>query len=575
MKNGLWRTCIGGFATAVFCVAACAQPFAADAKSIEEMEKELNALKASVSSLTKQVESVKSEKAAASVSSDTKEDVAALKNEVTTLKEEMRTAAQAEQTLKAEDITGNVYSEFAKKVKLGGQIRTRAEFANGFYQVPTSNATLQGGGGGASQTVGRISSYDDDYVMNQTRLWVDADVNEHLRIFIQLQDSRVFGAEGQTVGYAAAVPGNSTSGPENSILDIHQGYFDLKKLFDLPLTVRVGRQEIVWGDHRVIGNFVWSNVGRVFDGGRFLWDTDAVHAEVIAAAVDEDGFVGNGGVQDSDENMYAAQLAFKKLVPGALLELMYIQKNDQDNKVPSNVNGYGATAANAGGNIIVHDFGIRIDGKLPNLDAVDYTGEAHGQTGDFADKNQKAWAFAGRTGYTCKEVAWKPRIGFEYDFASGDDDPTDNDHETFDNLYPTNHWQGNYGFIDLLSWQNMHDFRGNIKVAPTSKMTVQVDYHYFLLAEAEDGWYLANGTMASLAGSAAQTANRKAGGFATNDDNLAQEIDLTVSYDLYKNVKILAGYSWFHPEDWITNAGGGNFDDFDTNWGYLQTTVTF
>ena len=72
MKNGLWKTCIGGFATAVFCVATCAQSFGADAKSIEDMEKELNALRSSVSSLTEQIESVKSEKAVASVSSDTK-----------------------------------------------------------------------------------------------------------------------------------------------------------------------------------------------------------------------------------------------------------------------------------------------------------------------------------------------------------------------------------------------------------------------------------------------------------------------------------------------------------------------
>ncbi|HLE88029.1 MAG TPA: alginate export family protein [Candidatus Brocadiaceae bacterium] len=562
MKNALWRTCIGGFATAVFCVATCAQSFGADAKSIEDMEKELNALKASVSSLTEQVESVKQEKKVASVSSDTKEDVEALKDEVTTLKEKMRTAAQAEQTLKAEDIAGNVYSEFAKKVKLGGQIRTRAEFANGFYQTPSSNATLEGATRTPNQAAANhaTESVDDAYVMNQTRLWADADVNEHLRVFIQLQDARVFGAEGQTVGYAAAAPGNSTSGPENSILDLHQGYFDLKKLFDLPLTVRVGRQEIVWGDHRVIGNFVWSNVGRVFDGGRFLWDTDAVHAEVIATTVDEDGYFGKGGSDNSDEHMYAAQLAFKKLVPGALLELMYIQKNDQDSTANSaTANGY---AVAGDGNVIIHDIGARVDGKLPNLDAVDYTLEAHGQFGDYGGQDQKAWAFAGRTGYTCKEVAWKPRFGIEYDFASGDDDQTDNDHETFDNLYPTNHWQGNYGFIDLLSWQNMHDFRGNIKVAPTSKMTVQVDYHYYLLDEEEDGWYLAAGGLATA---------RPVGGFTSNDDNLAQEVDLTISYQLYKNVGILAGYSWFGAEDWIED----NIGDIETSWGYLQTTVTF
>lgn len=572
MKNALWKTCMGGFATAVFCVMACAQSFGADAKSIEEMEKELNALKASVSSLTKQVESVKSEKAVASVSSDTKEDVEALKTEVTTLKEEMKTAAQAE-TLKASDIPGNVYSEFAKKVKLGGSIRTRAEYANGFYSFP-GDLTLPGFAPprvpltGAPNGTRPKASIDDDYVLNQTRLWADADVNEHLRIFIQLQDARAFGVEGTTVGFA--------NDGANNRMDIHQGYFDLRKLFDLPLTVRVGRQEIVWGDHRVIGNLVWSNQGRVFDGGRFMWDTDAIHAEVFAAKVDEHGFFGNAGKKagtfddNADESIYAAQLAFKKLVPGALLELMYIQKNDQDNVANSAVTNLYAVASNAAadplhlgsGNVIIHDFGVRIDGKLPNLDAVDYTIESHGQVGDYGDMNQKAWAFAGRTGYTFKEVAWKPRIGFEYDFASGDDDPTDGTHETFDNLYPTNHWQGNYGFIDLLSWQNMHDFRGNIKVAPTSKMTVQVDYHYYLLAEEEDGWYQAGGAL---------VAARPAGGFTSNDNNLAQEVDLTISYQLYKNVGILAGYSFFKAEDWIEN----NIDDFDTNWGYIQTTVTF
>ncbi len=550
MKYSLWKTCFGGFATAVFCVATSAQTFGGDARSLEEMEKELNALKASVSALSEQIDSVKQEKIADATSSNTKDDVEALKNEVNTLKEEMRTAAQAEQPLKAEDIAGNVYSEFARKVKLAGQIRTRAEYANGFYQVPTGNATLTGASGIAS----RVKSTDDDYVLNQTRLWADADVNEHLRVFIQLQDARVFGAEGTTVGFA-------NPGVENSIFDLHQGYFDIKKLFDLPLTARVGRQEIVWGDHRVIGNFVWSNVGRVFDGGRIMWDTDTIHAEAFAAKIDEDGLLPlAGGDSDStDETVYAAQLGFKKLVPGALLELMYIHKNDQDTL--ANVATASGYAAPGDGPIEIHDMGIRIDGKIPNMDAIDYTVESHYQVGDYGDQNQKAWAFAGRAGYTFKELGWKPRFGFEYNYASGDDDQTDNDHKTFDNLYPTNHWQGNYGFIDLLSWQNMHDFRWNVKVVPTNKLTVQVDYHYFLLAQEEDGWYLANGTLAIPRGA----------GYDDDENDLAQEIDLTVSYQLYKNVAILAGYSFFKAEDWIED----NIGDIDTSWGYIQTTVTF
>ncbi|MEK7852856.1 MAG: alginate export family protein [Planctomycetota bacterium] len=568
MNSALWKTCIGGFATAVFCAATCITSFGAEAKSLEDMEKELNSLKATISGLTEQMELVKHEKTvAATTSSNTKEDVTALKNEVTTLKEEMRVAAEAAQPMKAEDIAGNVYSEFAKKVKLGGQIRTRAEYANGFYQTPANNGTLEDSVGlkytDGSTTKYRSKGIDDYYVLNQTRLWADADVNEHLRVFIQLQDARTFGAEGTTVGYA-----NSYS--ENAILDLHQGYFDLKKLFDMPLTVRVGRQEIIWGDHRVIGNFVWSNVGRVFDGGRFMWDTDTIHAEAFAMKVDEDGYLLNGqtsgesdGSGSSDENIYAAQLAFKKLVPSALLELMYICKSDQDDSTTNATLVGTANTGAAGDPINIHDFGARIDGKVPNLEAIDYTIESHVQVGNYGTQDQEAWAFAGKAGYTLKNVAWTPRIGFEYDYASGDSDATDGEHETFDNLYPTNHWAGIYGFADLVSWQNMHDFRGQVKVSPTKKMTAQVDYHYFMLAEEGDGWYLANATLAS--------ATRPSGGYDTRDDELAQEVDLTVSYDLYKNVKILAGYSYFAAGDWIEN----NIGDTDTNWAYLQTTVTF
>ncbi|MCF6157815.1 MAG: hypothetical protein E3K32_04430 [wastewater metagenome] len=556
MKNAWWKTMIGSFSAAVFCVAICSLTFGAEGKSIEEMEKELNALKAAVLNLTEQIETVKQEKlaaAAATPDTQTREDVEALKNEVSTLKEELRTAAQAEPTIKAEDLTGNVYSEFAKRVKLGAQIRTRAEYANGFY-----NAIDPMIAGASSTARGPAAGTDAEYVLNQTRLWADGDVNEHLRIFIQLQDARVFGGEGTTVGF--------TDDSANNRMDIHQGYFDVRNLFDLPLTVRVGRQEIIWGDHRVIGNFVWSNLGRVFDGGRFMWDTDAIHAEVFAVTVDEDGFLNATEDNDgnSDESIYAAMLGFKKLLPGALLELMYIQKNDQDNNVNSaTIDGF---AVAGDGNVVVHDIGARLDGKVPNFEAIDYTLEAHGQFGDYGDQTHRAWAFAGRVGYTMREMPWTPRFGFEYDFASGDSDVDDSTHETFDNLYPTNHWQGNYGFIDLVGWRNMHDFRANIKVVPTSKLTVQFDYHYFLLDEEEDGWYFASGLLA---------AGRPAGGFTTNDDNLAQEIDLTISYDLYRNVKLLAGYSFFNSEDWITSAGGGGFEDFDTHWGYIQTTVTF
>jgi hypothetical protein len=564
MKSALWRTCIGSFITAVFCLAICTLSFGAEGKSIGEMEKELNALKASIASLTEQMEAVRQKQEAVVPSfvarkdddEDDEDDLIMLKEEVRILKKEVRTAAQAEPTLRAEDVTGNVFSEFARKVKLGGQIRTRAEYANGFYNVPDAslpgaNSSLPTGGPRGDRP---RTSIDDEYVLHQTRLWADADVNEHLRVFIQLQDSRAWGVAGTTVGFAVDRDGRSTLG-------LHQGYFDVRRLFDLPLTARVGRQEIIWGDHRLIGNFVWSNMGRTFDGARFMWETDAIHAEAFGAIVRETGFdTGIGTEGDGDESVYAARFGLKKLIPGALLELMYIQKNQHDRTSNSAITTGFAAAGD--GKVLIHNIGARIDGKLPNLEAVDYTFEAHGQFGDYGDLTHRAYAFAGRAGYTFRDVAWTPRFGLEYSFASGDKDPDDSHHGTFDNLYPTNHWQGNYGFIDLVSWQNVHNARANIKVVPTAKLTAQVDYHYFWLNHSADGWYFANGNPAAV---------RPAGGFTETSNRLAQEVDLTLSYDLYRNVKLLAGYSYFDPQTWIKSELG----DIPTQWGFIQATVTF
>ena len=53
-----------------------------------------------------------------------------------------------------------------------------------------------------------------------------------------------------------------------------------------------------------------------------------------------------------------------------------------------------------------------------------------------------------------------PRRGsaLEYDYSSGDSNPTDGKHGTFDNLFPTNHKF--YGYMDFVSLQNIQDVRG-------------------------------------------------------------------------------------------------------------------
>ena len=206
------------------------------------------------------------------------------------------------------------------------------------------------------------------------------------------------------------------------------------------------------------------------------------------------------------------------------------------------------------------------DGKSPPPPPVapkplgfDYDGEFAFQTGKVRGLELTAFAVHAGAGYTF-EVPWTPRLGLEYNYASGDTNPADTNIETFQNLFPTNHKF--YGFMDIFSWQNMHNPAVSLKVSPTKKITAQVDYHGFWLATNEDVWYRANGT----------TAVRPLTPLARNADKFAgSELDFTVTCKPLKQLSLLAGYSHFFAGSYLKDTGAHD----DADFGYVQATIEF
>ena len=91
------------------------------------------------------------------------------------------------------------------------------------------------------------------YTEMRSRLGADFNAFENLNMFVQVQDSRIWGTEPSTL-------------TNTSNVDLHQAYFQLSDFFKLPLDLKVGRMEVKYGPERLIGAVGWSNVGRSFDG---------------------------------------------------------------------------------------------------------------------------------------------------------------------------------------------------------------------------------------------------------------------------------------------------------------------
>ena len=98
-------------------------------------------------------------------------------------------------------------------------------------------------------------------------------------------------------------------------------------------------------------------------------------------------------------------------------------------------------------------------------------------------------------GYQLPRAAGAPWLRVGIDRSSGDDDPLDDEHETFFQLLPTARIYAQFPFYNLM---NIQDVFAQLMLKPHPRVTVRTDYHWLRVTEGRDLWY--------------------SGGGATNDD---------------------------------------------------------
>ena len=184
--------------------------------------------------------------------------------------------------------------------------------------------------------------------------------------------------------------------------------------------------------------------------------------------------------------------------------------------------------------------GVRIAGKLPAR--LDYGVEMALQRGSLGTDDISAWAGHWQLRESLPGRGAVKLTG-EYNFASGDDDPTDNVRGTFDQLYPTPH--DKTGLSDQIGWKNIHHARAGVEVSPFRATPFAVNYHSWWLAEEKDAVY--NVGNAALGRIATGAANRHVG----------QEIDVQVSRALTPQLQAAAGYAHLFPGAFLKAATPG------------------
>ncbi len=395
----------------------------------------------------------------------------------------------------------------------------------------------------------------------------------------------------QRVAADANKPGRALAENDRD-LNLHQAFLFVGNHKEFPLSLKIGRQELVYGDQRLLGHFRWNNNARTFDAAKLRYQTKYFGVDAFTGGLvynDNHNFNKSHIGKDSFSGLYFNFPNIPGLTANNLVEAYLYSRNVTADSarvnLDANNNPYAGVAApfRNPAKQDLYTAGVRYKSKPLAYGPWDYSAELMHQFGNravtgpvalsaaVASANrlrQDAYAAVLAGGYTLTESAWQHRFGFTYSYASGDKSSADQTSQTFQNLFATTHLH--YGFMDLNSLQNLHDYRFTYSFKPKSNISIALDYHLHRLARTSDSWYNVAGV--ARAGGAANAGT----GYAISPNfnkALGQELDLVAGWHFLPSTQLEVGASRYFRGDYIKQSLS-TLGSKDANYVYVQLTLS-
>lgn len=309
-------------------------------------------------------------------------------------------------------------------VSLGATLRERFE---------TNGASAFG--------TGNMSS--DSYLIQRLQVHADIHFNENWRAFVQLEDDRAFDKL-------------SISPVDQDRADLRLAFIEYVNTFSGgTLKARIGRQDFAFDLQRFVSSRDGPNVRQSFDAIWADWET-GVWRFIGFVSRPVQYFDVRPFDDTSNDNFRFSTLRVERKVMG-------------DNELSGYYSLYerkGARYLDAVGDESRHILDARFAGKSQQFD---WDLEAMGQAGQVGAKDIRAWAVGTRIGYTLTGVPWLPRIGLQFDAASGDHHSGDGTLGTFNPLFPNGYY---FTLAGYTGYANIVHLKPSITLSPADRLKV-------------------------------------------------------------------------------------------------------
>lgn len=389
-----------------------------------------------------------------------------------------------------------------------GEYRPRTEYRHGFKALA-----------GADQEPAFFTD-------QRTRLNLDYKTKGY-KFFVSLQDVRVWGAQKQLV----VNDGATTT--------LHEAYAQI--FFGDKLSVKAGRQEIIYDDHRIFGSVAWAQQARSHDAAIVKYQNGSLKADV--------GLAFNQNAPALQNTTYTVNGSYKAF------QYLWLH-NDWDNlKVSVLALNNGQQNKDINGEFTegvsyTQTLGTRVGYKADRLSAFVNFYHQSGQMNNAAETKVNANLIGADIGFKATDnVSFI--VGFES--QSGNDQVNPNDeNNAFTPYYGTNHkFNGvmDYFYVgNHIGSVGLNDVYVKAKYKKNA-FSCGADVHYFMTAaDLNDG----NGKAVS--------------------SGLGTEIDLYLGTKIAEGVALKMGYSHMLGTESMVTLKGGSTDEI-SNWAYMMVIV--
>lgn len=358
---------------------------------------------------------------------------------------------------------------------------------------------------------GNTPTDNNGFLLNRVLLHTDLKFKNKFRLFTHLQ----------SITALSRINPNSV---EKNELDFHQLFLDYYFVDgDNKWTLRLGRQEVLFGSQRLVSVREGPNNRRAFDGIKLNYNTpNSFFSAFYLQAVANVPHFFDDKVTYSNK-LFGTYNQLKKLKYIHNIDLYYLGTYSQK-VIYSNTSGVDNR----------NSIGTRIWNTTSKWS---YDFEMVYQFGKINDQKIAAYTLSSNTSF---KIA-KTTFGFKTELISGDIKKDDTSLNTFNPLFPKGAY---FGLAALIGPENLIDVHPYLEHNITNKIVLGLDYDLFLRYSLNDGIYGANVKPIF------STTN-------SNQRNIGGQWGLNFDYQVNPFLDLVLEGTWFNAGQYIKEVSAG------------------